>query len=270
MHVVYIHIYMASLLAVRKMILVCSLNRKTSKRWQVLRIPWGVKIIWKLIIIFYLSHSLWVWGHHLVFVANAEIFKHGMGFARWLCIDGHISINFMQKANTNSKCWCSDCCACVTSSISCSIFELETNRIAIAIGGIHRHTNKMACPHWFVCILFNFRNFRFIITKPKTKCNSQPANNNNNNINPCKIPENPMEYELRICLQKVCHRNRAISGQPISARPQSHCNGPSRRIPARISFITSSTGMTHTPIMSITSEFRVTICGIRSSSEIQN
>jgi len=103
MHVVYIHIYMASLLAVRKMILVCSLNRKTSKRWQVLRIPWGVKIIWKLIIIFYLSLSLWVWGNHLVFVANAEIFKHGMGFVRWLCIDGHISINFMQKANTNSK-----------------------------------------------------------------------------------------------------------------------------------------------------------------------
>lgn len=56
-----------------------------------------------------------------------------------------------------------------------------------------------------------------------------------------------------LCVQ-VCHHNRAISGPLISARPQSHCSGPSRLIPARTLCTTSSTGMTHTPIRIITSE----------------
>lgn len=117
-------------------------------------------------------------------------------------------------------------------------------------------------PHWFVCILFNFRNFRFIITKPTETENQKP----NILVRTCAIrvslPSLFVDVDVDVdvmcrCMLdrvQVCHHNRAISGPLISARPQSHCNGPSRRIPARILSIMSSTGMTHTPIRIITSE----------------
>lgn len=113
-------------------------------------------------------------------------------------------------------------------------------------------------PYWFVCILFNFRNFRFIITKPTKTVNQKP----NILIRTCAIRVSSTPWRLfvdvsrvrRVRRVQVCHHNRAISGPLISARPQSHCNGPSRRIPARILSIMSSTGMTHTPIRIITSE----------------
>lgn len=93
--------------------------------------------------------------------------------------DGHISINSMPKTNiwTNSKCWCSEIAGvwlllCHLIIRVLILESLNPNRYRN-----HQHTNK--CPHWFVCILFNFRNFRFIITKPKpmpnTKCNTNTS-----------------------------------------------------------------------------------------------